>query len=69
MAMHHLHLLLTDLEWNALRGHHRDGLSMTDSRYIGLLLGQEVARVAKQDGKLRELRQALVDSRTGNAQG
>ena len=67
--MHPVNLLLTDLEWEALRGHHRDGQSMTDSRYIGLLLGQEVARVAKQDAQLRALRQALIESRSGNAQG
>ena len=67
--MHPVTLVLTDLEWEALRGPHRDGLDLTDSRYIGLLLGRERARIIHEDESIRALRVALAEKRGENAQG
>lgn len=69
LAMHPIHVMLTDREWEALRGIPRTCRCLTDDRLIGGLLTREEARIIKQDEQLRALRQALIDSRSGNAQG
>jgi hypothetical protein len=61
--MHEIRVTLTDLEWSALRGHHRDGLDMTDSQYIGLLLARERIRLIHEDERLRALRMALAEQK------
>jgi hypothetical protein len=63
MAMHPVNLLLTDREWEALRGIPRTCRCLTDSRLIGGLLTREEARIIKQGEQLRALRVALVESR------
>ena len=61
--MHPISLLLTDREWEALRGIPRTCRCLTDSRLIGGLLTREEARIIKQDEQLRDLRVALMESR------
>jgi hypothetical protein len=69
VAMHPISVMLSDREWEALRGIPRTCRCLTDDRLIGGLLTREEARIIKQDEQLRALRQALIDSKTGNAQG
>ena len=69
MAMHPIHVMLTDREWEALRGIPRTCRCLTDDRLIGGLLTREEARIIKQDEQTRALRMALKEQRDANAQG
>lgn len=67
--MHEVKLLLTDLEYEALRGIRRDRPGETDSRLVGSMLAAEWVTRTKRDEHLRELRMEWLKSRSADAKG
>jgi hypothetical protein len=67
--MHPISIMLTDREWEALRGIPRTCRCLTDDRLIGGLLTREEARIIQQDANQRALRKALDERRSDDAKG
>jgi hypothetical protein len=67
--MHPISIVLTDREWEALRGIPRTCRCLTDDRLIGGLLTREEARIIQQDANQLALRKALAERSSVDAKG